>query len=232
MKSLLRQLIRGAPPPLEVRAYRRIKAKGFSPGAIIDVGAYEGNWTRLARSVFQDAPVLMVEAQVGQTSILDKVCADLPNVSLASAVLSSRAGDEVVFYEMATGSSLRPENSNVPRIERRLISRTLDDVAADFRGPIFLKIDVQGAELDVLGGGQRILEKCEVVQLEVALLPYNEGAPQIVDLLVQMKAWGFVPFDFAGFVRPNGTDLVQTDIIFVREASDLRAKTFVFQIPD
>lgn len=32
--------------------------------------------------------------------------------------------------------------------------------------------------------------------------------------------------------RPNEIDLVQTDIIFVREASDLRAKTFVFQIPD
>lgn len=79
-------------------------------------------------------------------------------------------------------------------------------------------------------GGPRSLERCEVIQLETALLPYNEGAPQIVETMVQMKEWGFVPYDFAGFIRPTGADLVQTDIIFVRENSPLRATAFAFKV--
>lgn len=229
IKSVASRLA-GPQDPLEVQAYRRLKVKGFSPGSIIDVGAYEGHWSRLARSVFHRSLLLMVEAQTAKIPALEAVCADLGGGTLVSKVLSSRAGEEVVFYEMETGSSLRPENSNVPRVERRLISDTLDNVASQMPGPIFLKIDVQGAELDILRGGQETLARCEVVQLEVALLPYNDGAPQIVDLLVQMKAWGFVPFDFAGFIRPNGVDLVQTDIIFVREESGLRTKRFVFPV--
>lgn len=220
----------GPTEPLEVQAYRRIRSKGFEPGAIIDVGAYEGHWTRLARSVFHDAPVVMVEAQTAKKTILDAVCRDVRGVTLENSVLSATAGEEVVFYEMETGSSLRPENSNVPRVERRLMSKTLDDIAIALPGPIFLKVDVQGAELDILRGGQSTLARSEVVQLETALLPYNDGAPQIVDLLVQMREWGFVPLDFAGFIRPNGIDLVQTDIIFVRSDSDLRATRFVFSL--
>lgn len=216
--------------PLEEQAYSRLKQKGFVPGAIIDVGAYEGHWTRTARKVFGDVPVLMVEAQPGKLGALENVADRLGGVTIENSLLSTTAGEEIVFYEMETGSSTLPENSNVPRIERRLVTRTLDEVASALPGPLFIKIDVQGAELRVLGGGQRTLERCEVIQLETALLPYNEGAPQIVETLLQMKEWGFVPYDFAGFIRPTGVDLVQADIIFVREGSPLRATTFTFKV--
>lgn len=50
----------------EEAAYERIVAKGFKPAGIIDVGAYQGEWTRLARRIFGDMPVLMIEAQKGK----------------------------------------------------------------------------------------------------------------------------------------------------------------------
>lgn len=216
--------------PLEVHAYNRLKQKGFVPGSIIDIGAYEGHWTQMARKVFGAVPVLMVEAQPGKLGALEGVARDLGGVTIENSLLSTTAGEEVVFYEMETGSSTLSENSNVPRTERKLVTRTLDDVAGSLPGPLFIKIDVQGAELQVLTGGQRTLDRCEVIQLETALLPYNEGAPQIVETMLQMKEWGFVPYDFAGFIRPTGVDLVQTDIIFVRESSPLRATTFTFDV--
>ena len=44
LESVLRQL------PLAT--YWRLKEQGFAPGAIIDIGAHNGEWTRLIRSVF------------------------------------------------------------------------------------------------------------------------------------------------------------------------------------
>lgn len=229
MRSQIKRLL-GIPEPVspEIAAYERLKRKGFMPDRIIDVGAYEGSWTRLVRSVFDKVPVTMIEAQDGKKPLLDAVCREISDTSVVSALLGSTGGATVTFYEMETGSSTRPENSNVAREEAIMTTRTLDDVIDVSGTALFLKIDVQGSELDVLSAGQKTLSRCEVVQLETALLPYNEGAPQMIEVLIQMEEWGFSPFDFAGFIRPNGVDLVQTDILFVRTNSTLRAKEFRF----
>lgn len=213
---------------LEEEAYRRLAAKGFAPDAIIDVGAWEGNWTRLARNQFGDVPCLMVEPQRAKKPFLDQVCDDLPLVRHVSNVLSASAGETVTFYEMLSGSSFLPERSNAPRTEIKLNTRILDDVAAYLSGSsLFLKIDVQGAELLVLAGGQKTLARSEVVQLEVAMLPYNEGAPTFLEVLSYMDERGFVPFDISGESRPMG-HLVQIDLLFVRRESPLRAMSISF----
>lgn len=213
--------------PPEEEAYRRIRAKGFNPASIIDVGAYEGNWTRLARSVF-DAPVIMVEAQAGKAPILEKVAGAIRDVDLITAVLAAEEGQTVTFHEMETGSSMMPESSNVGRKRVELVTRTLDSVAEELPAPIFLKIDVQGAELEVLKGGSSTLPRCELIQLEVALVPYNEGAPTMLQVLAYMDEKGFVPLDISGFSRPNGIDLAQIDLLFVPKTSSLRRTFFEF----
>ena len=112
--------------------------------------------------------------------------------------------------------------------------RTLDHVLSSrqrIAQPIFLKLDVQGGELECLRGGNGTLAQAEVVQLEVALLNYNEGAPQATEVISFMDAAGFTMFDIAGLVRPNGIDLVQIDIIFVRATSKLRPDFFRFRQP-
>jgi len=231
--SLKRPLSRvlGLRPPFsdEQSAYRRLAAKGWRPAGIIDVGAYQGAWTRMVRSVFPDAPVLMIEAQKRKAARLEALCLELGGVSFASAVLGGEAGKEVTFYEMETGSSYFPERSNAPRTATNYVTQTLDDVAAAVEGPVFLKIDVQGAELEVLAGGTRILERAEVVQLEVPFVTYNEGAPSLLEIMQVMNDRDFTPIDVSGFSRPNGIDLVQADFIFVRRNSQLRSNFIRFE---
>lgn len=210
-------------------AYRRLRQKGFQPASIIDVGAYEGNWTRLARRVFPEVPVLMVEPQRSKQPVLDQVCRELKNVRYIPALLGRLAGQSIDFFEMETGSSIYPERSNVPRSTSRQEVTTLDELAEQLPAPIFLKIDVQGAELEVLDGGKSVLGNCGLVQLEVALLPYNEGAPSMLEVLAYMDKRGFVPLDLSGFSRPNGVDLAQIDIIFAPKSSNLRTTFFVFE---
>lgn len=208
----------------EEKAYLRLRQKGFLPAGIIDVGAYQGEWTNLVRRIFAGVPVLMVEAQQSKKARLEAICGR--GISLASAVLGAEAGRTVTFYEMETGSSYFEEQSNAPRNASTYTTDTLDNIAAGMTEPLFLKIDAQGAELEVLKGGEETLKRCELVQLEVAMLPYNKGAPTFFEVLSYMDKRDFVPLDVSGFSRPNGIDLVQIDVLFVRRDSSLRA-TFI-----
>lgn len=210
----------------EEAAYRRLLAKGWQPASIIDVGAYEGNWTKLVRRIW-NVPVLMVEAQEAKKSILNAMTGK--DICFSSCALGASEGNLVTFYEMETGSSYFPEQSNAPRSEAIYVTQMLDCIASDMSGPLFLKIDVQGAELEVLKGGESTLTRTELVQLEIALLPYNAGAPAMYEVLDFMRMRSFVPLDIAGFSRPNGIDLVQIDVLFCKEDSPLRPKFIEFE---
>jgi FkbM family methyltransferase len=228
-RAFSRLLPKARPFSAEEAAYRRLISKGWHPAGIIDVGAYHGDWTRMVRGIFPETPVLMVEAQQSKAADLLILCEEVNGISLASAVLGSETGKEVVFYEMETGSSYFPERSNAPRTATTRITSTLDEVAATMTGPLFLKIDVQGAELEVLAGGSTTLDRSEVVQLEVPFVSYNEGAPSLLDVLRFMSERDFVPVDVSGFSRPNGVDLVQADFLFVRASSPLRRDFIRFE---
>ena len=227
LKAAIRDIL-GLKPfvGFEEASYLRLVEKNFRPDGIIDVGAYHGDWTRLVRRVFSDIPVLMIEAQAAKKTMLDKVCADLPDVTYSSSLLGATNGEAVDFYEMETGSSFYAEQSNAPRQTKKMLTETLSTVAKSFQGEnLFLKIDVQGAELKVLEGGSDILSRCGVIQLEVAMLPYNEGAPTMLQVLNYMENCDFVPFDISGESRPRG-HLVQIDMLFTRRNSFLRP-TFI-----
>lgn len=214
----------------EELTYERIFAHGFRPAGIVDVGAFRGDWTRMANRVFGTTPTLMVEAQPAMHSALASVHDDLPNAILASAALGARSGEEVSFYVMGSGSSMLPESSDAAREEIKLVTHTLDEVAGRYLpelSPLFLKIDVQGAELHVLRGGRATLARAEVVQLEIALLQYNQGAPLLPEVIAFMAERDFTPIEVSGFSRLNGY-LVQIDLLFARTDSALRPDFFRF----
>lgn len=81
-----------------------------------------------------------------------------------------------------------------------------------------IKVDVQGAELDVLEGAQQALSEAEVIVLEVSLFEFMKGAPQFFDVVSYMKKHGFVAYDIIhGWNRPLDNALGQVDIFFVKE---------------
>jgi FkbM family methyltransferase len=225
----LRLLPRKRYIPPEEQAYRRLLAKGWGPKAIIDVGAYHGDWTRLARRVWTATPVLMIEAQRSKRAYLEALSREQNDLRFELAVLGSEAGKSVKFFEMETGSSIFPERSDVPRTFTTLTTRTLDELAAELPDRLFLKIDVQGAELEVLKGGEETLARASLVQLELPFLVYNEGAPTLMDVLNHMAERNFTPFDISGFSRPDGIDLAQVDMLFVPISSPLRRQFFTFR---
>lgn len=210
--------------------YRRLAARGFRPGGLIDVGAFQGGWTRMAREIFGDPPGLMVEPQAALIPALEQFAADTPGVHCVNALLASENGRTIEFHEMGTGSSMFSETSDVPRTSRTIETRTLDSVVGETlpgMTDLFLKIDVQGAELEVLGGGAETLSRSALVQLETAMLPYNAGAPLLPEVVGWMAERNWLPIEVSGFSRPR-EQLVQIDLLFAPEPSSLRPHRFKF----
>src|ERR1039457_4070567 len=56
-----------------------IRARGFIPRGIIDVGAHRGDWTRLALSIFSKTPVIMIEPQDEMEAFLLQLTKTVPD---------------------------------------------------------------------------------------------------------------------------------------------------------
>ncbi len=207
---------------------RNMQRNGFHPRSIIDIGAYHGDWSRMARRIFPEASIFMIDANEDKDSILSAACLEIGRARHSIALLGSQCSESVNFYVMETGSSVLFENTSMPRSSRRIPMATLDDLAlawGPIPGPYFIKLDVQGFEIEVLRGAERILANTEVAQLEVSLLPYNQGAPLLAEVVAFMQTRGFVAYDVCGFYRRESDGaLFMLDLLFVREDSALRAK--------
>jgi FkbM family methyltransferase len=215
---------------LDEFAYWKIKSTGFVPSMIVDIGAYKGNWSLSVARLFPGVPVMMIEPQPDKSERLMDVAKKIGG-SFRPILLGAEEGKELTFWVMGTGSSIYPENSNAKREPLKLITRTLDSVFEEegiAAKPIFLKIDAQGSELDILRGASRVLRSAEIVQLEVALVEYNAGGPPISQVLDFMTSAGFSIFEIAGVGRPTGLELVQIDFVFIKSDSKFRKSEFQF----
>jgi FkbM family methyltransferase len=211
----------------------RLKRFGFLPAGILDVGAYDGNWSRGARAIFPDAHILMIDALIEKELILNAVCADLGNADSVIALLGAEDRAEEAFYVVKagdaggirTGSSRYKENTSFPTEERRMQQQTLNSVLAlSNRQFQFVKLDVQGSELDVLCGASAYLHRTEAVLMEVATLQYNSRAPLVADVIPTMQKLGFVLFDVLDNIRFHNGCLFQFDALFIKHDAPFRPK--------
>lgn len=70
-------------------------------------------------------------------------------------------------------------------------TRRLDDIPEVERCD-YLKLDVQGAELDVLRGADRLLAQAAVVQCEVEFVPMYKGQPLFAEVDAHLRSRGFL----------------------------------------
>jgi FkbM family methyltransferase len=205
---------------------KNLVRNGFRPDVVLDIGAYIGEWTEMARPLFPASRFLMVEAQPSKREVLAEVSARTGS-EFEVCLLGRKDQDAVAYSLMETGSSIFPERTSFARSIVQLPMRRLDDAVAkhELTGSILMKMDVQGAELEVLCGGPLTLSRSEAVLMEVSLLPYNEGAPKLIEVFIFMNANGFVLYDICGILRRKSDSAAfQADLLFVRENHRLRSE--------
>jgi FkbM family methyltransferase len=110
-------------------------------------------------------------------------------------------------------------------------TRKLDDIA-EVTALDFLKMDVQGAEREVLAHGRAKLKDTVVIQTEVSFVPLYKDQPSFGDMDLALRALGFLPHSVTGTKiwpiapmvvgdQPNRgiRQLLETDMVYVRDFS-------------
>ena len=107
-------------------------------------------------------------------------------------------------------------------------SITLDTLLKNkkFSDPDFLKLDVQGHEMEVLKGAENSLTHVELCMLEISLLNIGDGQPLLKEMVLFMDDKGFQVYDICQLMRrPFEKALFQMDVLFIQKNSGIIAET-------
>lgn len=182
----------------------------FLPGirTLIDVGANRGQFALFARERFVGATLHMFEPVAEAAAVARRV---VPEASLYEVAPGAAAGT-VAFHvhpDSDQSSILPVEGAGV--VEAPI--RRLDEMGTSLESRVLLKLDAQGAELDVLRGASGILDRVDQVLCELSAAGYIDGAPTSGEVVDFLAAEGFRPLT-RGPILPYGTD-----VLFGRPAS-------------
>jgi FkbM family methyltransferase len=95
--------------------------------------------------------------------------------------------------------------------------RRLDDLDLGGAGPIYIKLDVQGAELSVLTGAELTLARAAAVEAEVSLVTLYDSQPLFPEVTAFLRQRGFVLVRLQpAFADVRTGELLQLDAVFAR----------------
>ena len=208
-----------------INALQKLKSFGFEPKNILDIGANKGKWSlEIKKKVFPKAEYTLIEAIDYEE--LEKLGIKYDNINYKN-ILLDEIEHLVTWYEKRnTGDSLFKENTgyfdDCKEIKRS--TTTLDLVFNKNEVFELIKIDCQGAEIPILKGGNRLIQKSSVIILEVPFMgEYNIGAPNFYEHINYMENIGYRVFDIVELHRVDNI-LIQIDIIFIKQGHDFENK--------
>ncbi|HEY6003558.1 MAG TPA: FkbM family methyltransferase [Anaeromyxobacter sp.] len=207
-------------------ALRGLKARGYRPAVVYDVGAADGKWTELALQHWADATYVCFEPLSERRGALAALERRHPGRLIVQAC---GVGDEDTELSLGVTDTLYDSSFAYSGSSSRTVPvRRLDTLLS--RGiippPSFMKLDVQGFEKRVLDGGAAALRTAELVVMECQFFPFCEDMRTLDATIGHMSALGFVPYEFVDFLRrPLDGAMGQCDILFARRGHRLLADT-------
>jgi FkbM family methyltransferase len=207
-----------------------VKARGFVPSGIIDVGANRGSWARMALSIFPRSGIILIEPQDEMDQPLAELCREKANCVHVKAGAGRAEGELVqTIWDDFDGSSFLPgPNEKLAKIgrQRRTPVTTIDAILARSGNfsPGLVKLDVQGFEIEALSGGNKLFGITELFVIETALFPFMIGQPTTREIVSFMADRGYELYDVTEFVRrPYDGALGQVDFAFAKSDGALRS---------
>ncbi len=205
------------------------------PELILDIGANEGQFIKNIRDIGIDKKILAVEPinkaylklcklRKNKTSLLTCVNAaigeknGMTNINISSNSVSSSLLEMKELHKKAEKLSQTIDNEEVRMI-------TIDSLLEDYDQTsknIFLKLDTQGYEWQVLDGAKKSIKRIKGIMCELTLTPLYEGQYLWKDVISRLEEEGFILWALQkGFTNPNDGRTLQLDGIFIREENIL-----------
>jgi FkbM family methyltransferase len=201
-------------------------------GTVLDVGANEGQFIKVAQALFPRAPILAFEPNPHLMPPLER----LLSAPKSGAVFPLACGRESAVSPLyltkfsPSASLLRPTALRIPDFPGAEIGDTiqaeverLDEVVRSCelaRPPYLLKIDVQGFEWEVLQGATGILPDVAVILCEVNAEDFYVGQAGFEQIYVFMREHGFKLVDLGEPIRARATEeVLYFDLAFLKAAA-------------
>jgi FkbM family methyltransferase len=199
--------------------------------AVLDVGANEGQYGEFIRKrvgyvgtlhSFEPLAHLAKRIQSRKTGddlwfvhnvALGNTEAELPLHVMARDTFSSfREPDHVAVPEMS--------NSNTVIRDEMVPVRRLDDIASGLTGvpgaSIYLKIDTQGFDIEVMRGAKQFLRQVRALQFELATQRIYKGVPHFLETIRYVEELGFDISGLFPIVADDNLRVVEFDCVMVR----------------
>jgi FkbM family methyltransferase len=195
---------------------------------VLDVGANRGQWTAALRSHGYRGQVLSFEPDSKAYEALESVAGRDAAWNVIRAAVGSSLGvaklnaasDSAVssFLSPTTAYIRRNPGGATARIETVPIVRldSMSEILTSI-GPLFLKSDTQGWDLEVLRGLGSVAERVVAVQVELSVRPIYSGGSDHLEVIEQLRERGFVPAGFFTVDRDASHRLVEYDGVFIRD---------------
>lgn len=186
--------------PVAHRNFLSQLSNTVKPKIIYDIGACVLHWTRVAKNVWPDSEIIAFEAMDEPSVIYEEM-----HMKYHCGPLGDIDGKQIEFFENLEhpgGNSYYRENIDVnpeahdyfpdSSAKTKILSR-LDTIVRkkNFPRPNLIKMDVQGAELDILKGCGDLLDTCDHLILELPNVEYNTGAPEKEKVIEWLQEKGF-----------------------------------------
>jgi FkbM family methyltransferase len=203
----------------------------FGVDLVLDVGADTGEYVQTIRRHGYAGRVVSFEPLSSAFAPLCENAAGDARWETVNVALGEREGRATIHIAgNSHSSSLRPmlgaHLEAAPRsafigsedVDVRRLDTIFDEHRRGARH-VFLKVDTQGWEREVLAGGERALEQIVGLQLEMSLVPLYGGQALFADLLEWVTRRGFTLMSLEpGFADERTGQLLQVDGVFFRAA--------------
>jgi FkbM family methyltransferase len=226
---LLRQ--KDEPPRGFERFLNIYRQLGPTPEVVFDIGV--GNGTPWLYEAFPDAHFVLVEPLRDFAPKIDLILSRYSG-EVHYCALAEQEGQITIHVPLkqATGASLLrrdPEYATYAANrgdglmgERIVPVSTLEKLAGEDLRPHIVKIDVEGAELQVMRGGQRCISTADMVIVECSVTSRYMGEAGFIDIGWHLQSEGFVLVDIVEMsTYGNHHMLAYLDAVFVKKDNPL-----------
>ena len=199
----------------------RLKILGYTPSAVLDIGAFIGDWTQSMLKIYPNSDYYLFEANNQEK--LDSYSNN--HIHVYKNIILNEKVEEVDWYQTSyTGDSFFKENTLYYR-DIKPVKRTTIDLNSFLEREkinlvnedIFLKIDCQGAEIPILKGCTKILPFTSFILIEMPFFGcYNSNTPNFLEHIRYMDSIGFIPYDITNILYVNDFAM-QLDMLFIKK---------------
>lgn len=204
----------------------------YKVDVILDVGANEGQFALFLRDLGYSQKIVSFEPISSAYSKLQSRSKNDPLWEIAPQMaIGDRDGKITINLSQISSRSslLNTLEANLKAdpgcqyISTEVVQLSkLDTIApqyiANSNESIFLKIDVQGFEPQVLAGATQVMKQVQGLQLELSLIPLYEGQVLFRELIEELDYMGYELYAiFPGFTDLDTGRLLQVDGVFVKK---------------